>query len=166
MAVVSISVRTVQQALTFAHQDTPTVPSPGTIDGVWGSRTRASLDIYRALVRGSARIEVQLAAIPDRAVSILVEDWVARNLQIDARSYTSLPAGVQVPQEIANRVTTMNRETATTLNYPAAPPYAALVAPTGRGSSMLPLLLGLGAAVVLLGGGYWLYTRSRRGRRR
>jgi hypothetical protein len=163
MAVVSISVRTVQQALTFAHHDTPVVPSPGTIDGVWGSRTRASLDIYRSLIRARSPLEVQLGTIPDRVVSIPIEDWVARYLQVDARSYTSLPPGAAVPQEIANRVSTMSQETATSLPFPAA----AIVAPVGRAtSSWLPLVLGLGAAVVLVGGGYWLYTRSRGRRRR
>ena len=56
MAVVSISVRTVQQGLTKVHQEDPRIPSPGTIDGVWGARTSASLDTYRALLVASPEV--------------------------------------------------------------------------------------------------------------
>lgn len=169
MALVSISVRTVQQALSEASATTPIIPSPGAVDGVWGSRTHVSLDIYRSVIQGNRRIEAQLNAIPARVVAILVEDWLATSLRADARVYTQHPPGVEVTREIANRVSTMGQETQTTMQFPpgsSLPAAAAIRAPTGRGSAVLPLLLGLGAAVVLLGGGYWLYTRRGRGRRR
>jgi hypothetical protein len=146
MALESIDVRTVQQGLTQASIEREVVPPPGPIDGVWGSQTRASLDIFLA---DAGFPPANVASIPARATRISIDASAAHNLRFLAAAY--------VPPQ---RVQPTAREL-----IAASQARAAMLAPSSGGDHLVPILLGLGAAVVLVGGGYWLYTRSKRRRR-
>jgi hypothetical protein len=151
MSIESIDVRTVQQGLTQASIEREVVPPPGPIDGVWGSRTRASLDIFHA---DAGFPSANVASIPARATRISLDMAAAHNLRFLAEGY--------VPP---TRTPTMQQPTSREL-IAASQARAALLAPaSGGGDQLVPILLGLGAAVVIVGGGYWLYTRSKRRRR-
>lgn len=147
MSVTAIDVRTVQQGLTQASAETPIVPPPGAIDGLWGPQTRASLDIFL----GDRGFEPHgsIASVPARSTMISLEADAVDRLRQYAATY------------VASRPRAPRASTLPTL------PTSAILAPSAFPSWVLPTVLGLGAALVVVGGGYWLYTRrSRRGRRR
>ena len=151
-----LAVETVQAGLTVLSRD-GYIPSPGPVDGLWGDATQRSLASFATqpnmLAPSLTTLErtsflSTLARTPDRATI------------------------VQVPLQVMTRLAELSQRWVRpaeppTPTAPAILPVATIVPMNTSAipSWVLPTALGLGVALLVVGGGYYL-MRNKRGRSR
>ena len=160
----TLSVQTVQQGLTAVARDQllPDVPSPGAIDGVGGPATKRSLSMFIwAIARQAEAIRPGSLATANEIV-VSLNDIPARSRTIEW-GVEGIPSGQAALLQNAVGMLTEAAQRPSAIQ-PVLDQASSVVAqsrPFGT-SPVLPIVLGLGAAGLLVGLGY-LYFRSRKG---
>jgi LPXTG-motif cell wall-anchored protein len=155
----TVSVTLVQRALTVASRQHREIPSPGTVDGIYGPRTDASLIAFlRYFYEGETRLFGDRADI--EIVQVQGSDGRVRSLEL--------------PSVVVDGIREFAVQYSTTASTTTAPSGSGIVIgphldnqlATEDESSNKALIIGLVVALALAGGGLWWLSRRRKGLRR